>query len=150
MPWLFFILGSGHCLLHFAANASSRRKGIDSSTRLDTTPCQSPTTSLNKILPTEPDMEHLCHSACTTKHTKRWRKPRGNNTNPFWKGFLQVFVWYWLEWGRKNAIRQDRIGGPFLHCDDRRKKSEREFMDTLIACRRCTRTIESARRLSKM
>ena len=37
-----------------------------------------------------------------------------------------------------SAIRQNRMRRPFLHCDKRRKKLEREFIDTLIERRRCT------------
>ena len=50
------------------ANACSRQKGIDSCTRQDTTSCQSPATLSKRIQPTVPDMDHLCGSACTTRH----------------------------------------------------------------------------------
>ena len=55
-----------------AANACSRRKGIDSWPRKDTTSCQSPATlsKKKKNLPMEPDMDHLCGSACITKNKK--------------------------------------------------------------------------------
>ena len=62
----------------------------DSGMRLDTTSCQSPATSFERILPMEPDMVQLCVSTCTTKHTKCSRKPRGNNTKLFWKGGMTM------------------------------------------------------------
>ena len=57
-----------------AANASSRRKRIDSWTTPDATSCQSPATSSKRNLPMEPDMDHLHGSSCITKHTNCWRK----------------------------------------------------------------------------
>ena len=38
----------------------------------------------------------------------------------------QVFVRYWVDWGTHHSIRWWRIGRPFLHCNETRKKSERE------------------------
>ena len=71
-----------------AANACSPQKGIDSWTRQDTTSCQCPATSSKRILPTVPDMDHLCGRPRTTKHMICWGKPESTKvvvTKPFWK-----------------------------------------------------------------
>ena len=44
----------------------------------------------------------------------------------------RFFVWNWVEWRNYNGLRQDRIRGPLLHCDERGKKAERELMESLF------------------
>ena len=64
-------MGSWHRMLHLRQMHAAGRRGIDSWTRLDTTSCQSPGYVIFKrILPMDPDMDHLCGSACITKHMK--------------------------------------------------------------------------------
>ena len=100
-----------------AANAHSRRKEIDSWTKIDTTSCQSPVTSLKRIRPMEPDMEQLYGTVqyYFGKVVQRRSLPR-------------FFVWNWVEWRNYYGLRP----WPLLHCDETGKKSEREIMETLI------------------
>ena len=70
-----------------AANACSLQKGIDRWTRKDSTSSQLLDTSSKRILPTVPDMDHLCGRPCTSKHMICWGTSAATTmvtVKPFW------------------------------------------------------------------
>ena len=125
-----------------AANACSRRKGIDIWTRPDTTSCQSSATSLKRIQPMKPDVDHLCDSTCAPKLMKCWRKLKHeceNILDRWYKDDKYRKSLSDIGWNEEGAMQYDKFAleKPLLHCDKQRKKSERETMEPLFERIRC-------------
>ena len=89
-------------------------------------------------------MYHKAHEMLkkARKHKNGYRNilDRWNKDDKYRKSLSDV-RWPWRTY---HSIRWNRIGRPFLHCNKRRRKSERETMETSIECRGKTRTTESA------
>ena len=108
----------------------SLQKGIDSWTEKDTTPCQFQATLSKRILPTVPDVDHLCGRPCTTKNMTRKHKSGGKMAR--WLQIPQVFVRYRVDWGTDHSIWCNRIGRSFLRGYMSRKKSKRKILGHLV------------------
>ena len=95
-----------------------------------------------------PDMDHLCGSACTTKHMICWGKPASTKvvaTKPFWKnGTMMTNAASLCQILGDLTIWRKSIGSSFLRGHMARKKSERKILENFFECRRYSRTIESA------
>ena len=107
-------MGSWHRMLHLRQMHAAGRRGMDSWTRLDTTSCQSPGYVIfQRILPMEPDMDHLCGSACITKHMKLLKRAqrkqhktvldRWNRDDKYRKSLSDV------GWAEESLIQYDEI-----------------------------------------
>ena len=136
----------------------SFQKGIDCWTRQDTTSCQSPAYLSRRIPPTQPDMDHLCSSACTTKHMICWGKPASSKVVVFksilerwhdddkYRKFLSDIGWIEEQIIQYDAIALEDHSYVATWQERSRNENSSKFF---FECTRYSRAIESARWLHR-
>ena len=111
-------------------------------------------TSLKRIRPMEPDMDQLCRSICTTKHTTCSRKAQKKQCSTFLERWYEDGFYLGslskLGWNEENIMEYDKIALEDHSCtatSEERRRNENSWKLSLNAG--CTWTTGSARRLER-
>ena len=158
MPWLRFILGSGHHILHMRQMHAADRKESTVEQGKIRHPVNSRQRHQKKNLThgarhwpsVRKAMYHKAHNMLrrARKHKKWWLQNHSGKMARWWQ-IPQVFVRCWVNWGTYHSIRCNRSGRPFLRGHKAWKKSERKILDSFFEERRYSRTSESAQWLCR-
>ena len=144
MPWVRFVLGSWHRVLHLrqmhaaVGKESTAEKAIfDVLSIPGTSLKKNPTHGARHGPSVRQTMYHKAHDMLrkARKHTKWWLQKHSGQMEERWQ-VSQVFVRCWMDWGTDQSIWWNRTGRPFLRGYMARKKSERKILENLFECRR--------------